>query len=444
MQSVNDIALRAQGEATEASQAALPGFCAGAAAPPQKTGGAALGITAKSSAAFKEAVCQETGEIQRFRLDPVRREYVLVSDSSAARDGRYALQNVSRRILSGTKNPSGGEWRICSCLRRITGDQVQVMYSESLKAANFSGLHTCASPWICPVCSGRISERRKLEIETASDLHNDCDGGLYLVTFTFPHTRADELKSLMGSLRQALVTMRKHRRYKKILELVGYVGLIRAVEVTHSERSGWHPHLHELWFLNSVLTVRVLREFKSKLFEEWKSNCVKAGLEPPNRKAGLDIRRAESVAEYLSKFGNAPRWGVGAELTKFHAKTGKNQDSLKGRSPWRILTEYDACQDLTKVGQRLRLRNLFREYASAFFGVRQIFWSPGLKQVFLIKDQSDEEISEAQENDSKPILAISREQWSKLLKLTFDARASLLRVAETSGAAGVSAFLSSI
>lgn len=43
-----------------------------------------LGIITKSSAVLREVLDEETGEIQWFRLDPKRREYVQVSDPSEA------------------------------------------------------------------------------------------------------------------------------------------------------------------------------------------------------------------------------------------------------------------------------------------------------------------------------------------------------------------------
>ena len=37
--------------------------------------------------------------------------------------------------------------------------------------------------------------------------------------------------------------MREHRDYKHLRELFDVVGSIRALEVTHGNANGWHPHL---------------------------------------------------------------------------------------------------------------------------------------------------------------------------------------------------------
>jgi hypothetical protein len=60
-----------------------------------------LVVHTKSSATFHTVLDQNTGEIQQFRLDAKRREYVQVSNDDAARidarERRFLLQRESRR-----------------------------------------------------------------------------------------------------------------------------------------------------------------------------------------------------------------------------------------------------------------------------------------------------------------------------------------------------------
>lgn len=75
----------------------------------------ALVNTAKFAATFREVLDEKTGEIQRFRYDHKRCEFVLdLGDESEARNQRFTLQSASRRLL-----PSE---RVSKCLRSLVSD----------------------------------------------------------------------------------------------------------------------------------------------------------------------------------------------------------------------------------------------------------------------------------------------------------------------------------
>jgi hypothetical protein len=229
--------------------------------------------------------------------------------------------------------------------------------------------------------------------------------------------------------REALTRLRKQRAYTRNSKAIEYVGMVRAFEVTHGEVNGWHPHFHELWFVKGKLTSRQVAAWQRTLFSEWRAQCVRAGLGEPNRKAGVTIIEAESAAEYVAKFGNAPRWGVGSELTKRHVKKGK----AGSRTPWdllRLVAEGDS-----------RMSGLFCEYVEAFFGARQVVWSPGLKQVFGIEEVTDEELAKREEQDAHEVCRITTEEWRRVLSHPYEQRALVLKLAESGGAAAVRAFL---
>ena len=54
----------------------------------------------------------------------------------------------------------------------------------------------------------------------------------------------------------------------------GYEGLIRSLEVMHGA-NGWHPHNHELWFLDEEIDHLEFQEF---INNKWLEVCIKAGL----------------------------------------------------------------------------------------------------------------------------------------------------------------------
>lgn len=395
-----------------------------------------LVVHTKSSATFHTVLDQNTGEIQQFRLDAKRREYVQVSDDDAARidarERRFLLQRESRRLLIDRETPRGGEWRVVGCNRRRVSPEVSVLYSASRKKAHFGGVMVCGSVWTCPVCAAKVGERRKAELSAASEVHLAAGGGQYMVTLTFRHTRNDSVSDLVSRLRKALVWLRKHRTYKRLLQYTGFVGLIRALEVTHGEENGWHPHVHELWLTDKPLPRSAIRLMQADLFELWRRACAVAGLGEPNRRAGVNVIQAESAQDYINKFGYEPKWGVTSELTKAHSKRGR----AKSRTPFDLLR--------ASADGDFRAGSLFRDFADAFFGSRQLFWSPGLKAAFQIDDVSDEELAALEDDRARELCRITADQWRALLSLGFEARSVVLSLAESGGAQTVLDFVETI
>jgi hypothetical protein len=397
-----------------------------------QAGREALGKNTRSSAVLRTLVDEKTGEIQRFSFNERRREFESEFDHAEARHGRYMLQRVARDLLGGRRTPWGGQWRVCGCFRRgVEVSGVAVLCATDTGRAHFGNVLICGSVWVCPVCSAKISERRKAEIMAACELHRVGGGGLYMVTMTWAHTRHDDVGQLVKRSRSALVKLREHWAYKEMRCDLDYVGMIRAFEVTHGDCNGWHPHFHELWLLNRPLTERQLRAWKSSLYEQWHAQCKRAGLGLPNRQAGIDIRLAECGGGYVAKFGAGHAWDVGSELTKGHTKQGRGS-----RTPWDLLR-------LVGEGQS-RFGPLFVQYADAFFGSRQVFWTPGLKKVMGIDEVSDEELAEREDSPAQLVCMVSPEDWRRVLDQPYEARSMVLSVAESGGRPAVEAFLAGL
>lgn len=416
--------------------------CKGCALPPSSgvAAGALLHNT-KSIHKIRTVVDEKTGEIQEFRLNPKRNEYVLETDPETTRFNRYRLQNVSRSVLGDTETPRGGQFRVLKCVRTRLADDVRVFVSDEHKRAHYANLMICGSVWTCPVCAAKISERRKKEIEAAANVHTEAGGFLLMVTLTFSHDRFDKLPDLLGSdqrsgLRGALQRFRNSRGYKAVSEEMQLLGLVRNLEVTWGAQNGWHPHVHELWLINRKLGPRLLAQLRDRLFAAWHSACLHAGLPLPNRKRGVHIVVARSPAEYLQKWGREERWGISSELAKSHTKKSSNP---KGFTPFDLLRAIDDGSPKSEF-----YASIFRDYAKAFFGARQCFWTRGLKALFGIADLSDEQLAEIQEDDAKEICSITAEQWRLVLEQKTDVRVTILRLAETGGSESVSLFLDSL
>lgn len=384
----------------------------------------------------REIVDRETGEVLQVRVDEKSRQLVHVQDEETARDearsGRFMLQRASARLLKDVKNPKEKTWRVTGCTWRRIADDVRVLHAPSISRAHFANLQICGSVWTCPVCAAKVSERRKAEIVQASDTHVAAGGGMYMVTFTFSHSRQDDLKRLILGLRQALTTMRKQRAYKRLTQYVDFVGLIRALEVTHGEENGWHPHVHELWLTSARLGRDALRLLQRDLFGVWRDACGRAGISAPNRKRGVTVQEAFSAQEYVTKFGRETNWGTGSELTKAHVKKGR----AKGRTPFDLLRLFGDGDS--------RAGDLFKDFAQAFYGARQLFWSPGLKAAFGIVEKSDEELAIEQNEPAVEVAMIDKKTWRAVLAQPYEVRGLILSLAESGGSTAVETFLAGL
>jgi hypothetical protein len=162
--------------------------------PDRRLSGVPLGIYAKSPSIF------DSKEVfSGSRIDPETGELLGLAPGAASRKlERFALQSVARLILPKT--------RTAKCLRvpfRPDGS-VAVLYSPAHQSASFGGLCTCSSVWVCPVCSAKISERRRLEIQAAVKAWEAQGGSVVLLTLTHGHGPRDPLAGLLQAEQKAL------------------------------------------------------------------------------------------------------------------------------------------------------------------------------------------------------------------------------------------------
>lgn len=325
----------------------------------------------------------------------------LTDSSQDNRSDNFRLRDIAANILTGE--------RICKCGKKPTSSKVKVLKHLDTGKAHFSGLQTCGSVWSCPSCSSKISERRRLEISQAVDKWINSGGEILLVTLTFPHQRGDNLKDLLKKQADASKKFKGRSAYSKHLRsFYGIKGTIRSLETTYSNANGWHPHIHELWFVDRGFSIVQLRNY---VYDAWSQACVDSDLERPSIANGVDIRSGDFATNYVAK------WGLDYELAKAHVKKGKRKAS---KSPFELLDEYEAGNQYAGA--------LFKEYAHAFKGKRQLFWSRGLKAFFDIESKTDKQILEEQVEAAKEVITIHYSDWLNVVK--HKAQAYVLALAE--------------
>jgi hypothetical protein len=153
------------------------------------------------------------------------------------------------------------------------------------------------------------------------------------------------------------------------------------------------------------------RDWEVRLYMVWAKVCEAVGLGVPSIAHGLKLDDGTKASQYVTK------WGLEHELVYGHIKKGKTG----GETPFDLLRSL-----LADKGDK-QAAALFREYAEAFKGKRQLFWSHGLKARLAIEEASDEEVAQRIEEGADLLGQITPQQWRDVLKV--EGRATVLEIA---------------
>lgn len=331
-------------------------------------------------------------------------------DPHDTRDRRYR----QRAFLWSLPRPEHVSQRVSICGRRRVAEYVAVNAGAS--SAGLGGVSTCGSPWVCPVCAPKIAAVRTDEIQAAIKAHTARGGSVLLVTLTLSHTREDRLSSTWDAVQTGWEAVRNARGWRSDVATHGIAGWMRAVEVTRSRRSGWHPHLHVLLFLQGDSTPESRELLRASIYGRWSSKLADLGfrtLEFHEGKAlGVDVRHvpaqdAQYVGDYLAKHGrhaDGGASGLASEVGRWDLKAGR-QGSL---TPWQIL-------DKAHAGSRVHVAR-WREWEDTSKGRRQITWARGfLASLDLLDPIKDEQAAEREEEPQEVVALLPAEAWRALV-----------------------------
>jgi hypothetical protein len=366
------------------------------------------------------------------------------------REIRYSLQRTAQTLLYDIE--ARKQHRTCGCGRNIQSDGVAVYRTLDGTDARFGNLITCGNVWTCPVCSAKVTEQRRLELQQGITAAIKAGGAIALLTLTFSHGLGDQLADNLEKFTKAVTRFKNSRAYGRMKDCYGIEyqrrhsgemldvsgGAVRSLEVTYGV-NGWHPHTHDLVFLRSdeaLKDYRLLDELK----REWVKCCLNFGLGDQSKindmmERGLTLQGGDYAAEYVAKFGREPKlmegWSAAREVTKGMSKIGGGEHA----TPFMLLAWAQQGDEQAAA--------LFKEYAKVFEGRRMLTWSPGLKAHLLGNEEetTDEEL--AQLDDQVPeeelVYRLDVDQWK--LVMSRNARYELLLVAARNGESGVDALL---
>ena len=318
------------------------------------------------------------------------------SKASERRAVRYRLQEQAARLLPGE--------RVAMCMHRIApGKQAaQVLFYPSTKSAGFGNLLTCGSVWVCPVCSAKITQRRRDELAPALDNWQASGGGLLMAAFTLRHSRSDKLANIRGILAEVLRELSHHRSFIALKKSYQVIGYISASEITWSEDNGWHPHRHYCFITERQLTDEEIQAFERLLTAVYIAILAKHGRDGLDGVAVKLQAAAGGAADYLAK------WGIAEELARQPIKKARSG----GFSPFQLL-EDSASGSATAA----RSAHLFLEYAQAMKRSHQLQYSRGVRELLGLSNQaaSDGELAAEEQPEAVVLASVDRDTWRMVL-----------------------------
>lgn len=394
------------------------------------------------TAASKNRTNEQPGAAEFVPLGSDQDNSVRIAEK---RQLRYYLQTVARRLLNAEPDPErtvnakgnlskkGGVAKgTCGCLRRRVSKEsgVTILHAPGTQSAHYGNLQICGNVWLCAVCGGKISERRRVEMTGALEASTLFKA---LVTFTLRHHLGDSCEEIKRALIDARKRLKGHRRFKAMMKRLRFVGHIYNFEPLHNLENGWHLHFHEILLFERGLTAEQQAELEDELKKLWSWALSRSGRDA-SWAHGVDLRVGDSyVQEYLAKYDRLPQktgWTIEHELTKGATK----KSALHGRTPYELLMLYGA-------GDK-RAGALWMEFARAFKGVHQLQWSRGLKALLGVAEKSDQEIALEQLEPADELAELTFEEWK--IVVGNDVRAELLNVAAAGDAAALWAWLAEI
>ena len=375
---------------------------------------------------------------------------------------RFELLSINRHICIkegeklGLEHPQNFH-RSSKCCHTALANP-NIFQEKSSGNAFYTNLIQCGNVWTCPHCAAKIERKRAAEIDVAMGWvykefkNNEQRGAMamrvngtqaMMLTFTFPHTRADRLDDLLDRFNAALRGMRSGKAWQKFKASTGYRGLIRATEITLGE-NGWHPHTHELWFVDQGITAE---EVKDRILPRWINALIKHGFISADdenaianaKRRALDVKAEVHSGEYLQKISRElevtpesmriSKTRGNHELARASTKLGKS----KGLAPFQILR---------KAGEGSAYHwEKWLEYLAATKGKSRLFWSPGLKKLVGIDtDKTDEELATEQTEEADILGFLEYQEWGLIRRSAAD-KAGVLNAAETGGWAAVRAYI---
>ncbi|HYX10006.1 MAG TPA: hypothetical protein VE912_24985, partial [Bacteroidales bacterium] len=360
----------------------------------------------------------------RYRFQDIYRQIAL--------DPSYNKPKTNREIKKG-KLP-----RVAHCMRTVSSgnEYIEINKIKGGDIAFFENLQTCGSVTGCPVCQGRISEKRRLEIIEACEMWKflNKENTFLMVTYTIPHYDYQDFAEVRDNFMKmkrgfkAQKSLKRDSNFKPFSLLKKEYHIehdITSMDITWGKSNGFHIHSHDLYFVKGSLDQSQVDDLKNQLILAWihqaskKSNTIKLDCSTKKymRERSVDIQIAETPADYVVKVGIGDylehkevfkkKWDGTSELTKHHCKTSRGNGRFTINDMIAVIAESDRNYNVYRY-----FAPLVAEYVHGMHGKQTVFWSKGAKAFFNIPIFSDQEIAENIDVEEKEyLLEVKKHEW---------------------------------
>lgn len=282
--------------------------------------------------------------------------------------------------------------RVRTCGRYSIYPDGSVQVRANGVTSGYAGLASCGSVWACPVCNARIQASRRLEVGTAIAVNGGSGGSAAFGAYTLQHHAKTDPDALWRSLSKCWECVTRDKMVKRTRQALGWVGTIRAAEVTHG-LNGFHPHLHPVHMFAAAVSHDDVQELHAREIRAWRAAAARLGLLSPSEDAQhlhlVEGDASEPLGEYFTKAVYQPSpEGVSWEMTSTQTKSRTR--ATGSRTPWEILASAARDGDADDL-------DIWHSFEKASKGKRAISWSRGLRELVGVEvEASDQEIVDAQ------------------------------------------------
>ena len=129
-------------------------------------------------------------------------------------------------------------------------------------------INRCGNVHLCPICSYLQDRKIFARVKPMSNLLQQHDGDVHLITFTLRHNRSHTLQQLSEVLNKSVKEIKTSYPFKKFYGSKDRLFSLSKYEVSWSEDYGYHPHCHiQIGTTNPTPLKLIESELKSKWIE---------------------------------------------------------------------------------------------------------------------------------------------------------------------------------
>ena len=310
-----------------------------------------------------------------------------------------------------------------TCLKKsVSGaTEVEIHVPKNHSKVTLKQVHTCKNFWQCPCCRTHALNRKREDVQRVIDRSLTEN---IMVTLTLRHDKNDVLKTMLDGLQKACSDLWRDRQWLGLKKEYKFLWHVRNLEVTWSEKNGYHSHIHLLIGCRNLIqplgirriletpegTKDSLDSIRYRLFQAWNRLVQKHGLKALDEQAGVNVVKADNADDYLVK------WSISKEMSS--DKSGKKGHLSIGDIEIEVLCHTIDSKHEGRVSIH-QARKLLQEYYEAFD--KRKFLQPGGKYNEILRaskesESVDECETETEEtiDEGKSIVYVKGHLWSKL------------------------------